>query len=93
MATRTHIVLPDELLAELDELIEPRRRSEFITEAVRDKVKNLRQIRALRETAGILRDEQIPGWETPESTSEWVRKNRQQDDERLDQMLARWSRS
>lgn len=93
MATRTHIVLPDELLAELDELIEPRRRSEFITEAVRDKVKNLRQIRALRETAGILRDEQIPGWETPESTSEWVRTNRQQDDERLDQLLARWSRS
>jgi len=91
LATRTHVILPDDLLAELDQFVGPRRRSEFISDVVREKLMHLRQVRAFRETAGVLRDDHIPEWDTPEATSEWVRKSREQDNERLDQILARWS--
>ncbi len=36
--TRTHIVIPTRLLEQLDELVGPRHRSEFITEAVAESV-------------------------------------------------------
>jgi hypothetical protein len=79
---RTHVVVPEDLLAEVDALVGPRRRSEFFVDAVREKVARER-IRAMAHAmVGSLRDVAIPGWETPESASAWVRSLRTESDDR-----------
>lgn len=76
MATRAHVVLPDDLIAEIDEIVGPRGRSEYIADALREKLRRERQRRALIASAGILADEDIPEWATSELTSEWVSRGR-----------------
>ena len=90
MATRTHVMLPDDLLAAIDELAGKRKRSEYIAEAVRDRVARDKRSRALLRAAGALKDADIPEWETPEKTSAWVREMRQREAEHLDRQLREW---
>jgi hypothetical protein len=82
-AVRTHVVLPKEFVEQLDELVGPRHRSGFIAEAAQEKLARLKLGEALGRMKGALADVDIPGWETPESTSEWVRASRRAWDERL----------
>ena len=74
---RTHVVLPRELVQAVDELVGRRGRSRFLREALEEKLACLRLIRAAEKAAGSLADTNIPGWETSESTVEWVRALRQ----------------
>ena len=85
-AVRTHVVLPKALVEELDELVGPRRRSEFIAEAAKEKLDRLKRVRAFEKVAGSLADVDIPGWETPEAAAEWVRASRRLANERLDRI-------
>ena len=80
---RTHVVLPAELVHQIDELVGKRRRSAFIEDAVGERVKRERLRKALATTAGILRDHYPPEWETPETTREWLREIRASGEERL----------
>lgn len=86
---RTHVILRDELVEEVDKRVGKRRRSEFINEAVEERLKRLRLIEAAETSGGSLKDTDIPGWETEESTLEWVRKIRASpdpwDDEAVDE--------
>lgn len=84
---RTHVVLPAELLREVDEAAGQRRRSDYIVEALREKLARDRQDIALRQTAGILDLADYPEWDTPEKTSAWVRRSRSQDTARLNRKL------
>ncbi len=77
---RTHVMLPEELVKELDQVVEKRKRSAFVEEAVRAKLLNERQKQLLKETAGDLGDAGPPEWSTPEGTSAWVRALRDQDE-------------
>ena len=88
-AVRTHVVLPKELVDELDKLVGPRKRSEFITEATEEKLRKLKLMQAAKEFRGSLAEVDIPGWETPEAVSEWVRASRRLDDQRLDRIQDR----
>ena len=77
---RTHISLPDDLIAEIDAHAGPRGRSRFIEDAVRAKLLNERQKRAMKayaDSGGI--KEIPPEWSTPEKTSEWVHKMRMEE--------------
>jgi predicted transcriptional regulator len=47
-----NISLPDDLTEELRRLVPARRRSAFIAEAIRERMALLRQIEAVRESAG-----------------------------------------
>ncbi len=69
---RTHVMLPDELIATLDQLVDKRKRSAFIEAAIREKLRRERQRRVLRETAGVIRGDAPPEWTTPAGTSAWV---------------------
>jgi Arc/MetJ-type ribon-helix-helix transcriptional regulator len=73
---RTHVILRDELVDEVDKRVGKRRRSEFINAAVEERLKRLRLIETGEKVAGSLKDTEIPGWETQESTLEWVRNMR-----------------
>ena len=70
---RTHVVLPEGLLAKIDELVGKRERSRFIAEVLDAEVRRRRLSIALDEMDGFLADEDIPGWETPEAAVGWVR--------------------
>ena len=75
---RTHIVLPDEVVEAVDELVGKRRRSAFIAEAVRERVRREGLLRVLKESAGILKEEDYPHWATPAKVARWVRDMRRQ---------------
>jgi hypothetical protein len=79
---RAHVVIPEALLREVDALVGPRGRSEFFVEAAREKIARERLRGTARELAGSLSDQEIPGWETPEAASAWVRALRSESDQR-----------
>jgi len=85
MAIRAHVLLPEDLIAELDEVVGPRGRSEYIADALREKLLRERQRRAVEKYAGVLADEDIPEWATPELTTEWINRGRRDDRELPDQ--------
>ena len=86
---RTHIVLPDEVVEAVDELVGKRRRSAFITEAVRERVRREGLLRVLKESAGILKAEDHPEWATSRKVAAWVRKIRRQSERRQKKLYGR----
>jgi hypothetical protein len=78
---RIRILIDKALLDEVDRLVRPRRRSEFIADTVAKKVAQERLLKAALEVGGSLENVDIPGWETPESTVEWVRALRRESEE------------
>jgi metal-responsive CopG/Arc/MetJ family transcriptional regulator len=80
---RIHVVLPDELVADVDQMVGKRQRSRFVEEAIREKLKRESRRAALHKAAGVLSPEDNPEWTTSDETYKWVRKSRQADDERL----------
>ncbi len=84
--TRTHIIVPTELLAQVDRLVGARKRSRFFAAAVAKEAARLELLAAAREAAGFLADVDIPGWESAESIAEWVHELRQEEVEIQDEM-------
>ena len=78
-AVRTHVVLSAELVRQIDGLVGKRKRSAFIEEAVEERVKRERLLKALEATAGALKGKLPPEWEEPGGAAEWVHRIRQQD--------------
>lgn len=71
---RTHVILPDELLEEIDELVGKRKRSEFLADAAERELRRQRLRKAAKKAGGSLRDADTPPeWATSESAAEWVR--------------------
>jgi hypothetical protein len=78
--TRTHLIAPKELIEEVDRIVGPRRRSEFIAAAVDEKLKREKLLRAVRRAANLPAELDVPGWETPEAVSKWVHELRAESD-------------
>jgi len=79
---RTHIIIPKDLVADVDRLVGARHRSAFVAEAVAEKVARERLREAAHRLGGSLADKDIPGWESTESAAEWVRALRRESEER-----------
>ena len=79
--SRTHVTLPEEVLADLHRLVEKRQRSRFIADAVRKELLLARQKEALRQAVGVWKDEDHP--ELKDGSYAWVRKIRQESEERF----------
>ena len=73
---RTHVLLPASLLQEVDRRAGARRRSEFIAAAVTQELHRQQLLEAYDAFAGSMEDVEVPGWETHDSTVEWVRAQR-----------------
>lgn len=80
---RTHVVLPEEMVKEVDDLVGKRKGSRFVEVAVREKLIRENQSAALAATARVLSAEHYPEWATSEQVAAWVHDMRQRDDERL----------
>ena len=70
---RVQVTLPDNLIEEIDSLVGPGDRNQFIASAVELELRRRRMPVALEEMDGALADVDIPGWETRESAAGWVR--------------------
>ena len=86
-AKRTHVVLSDQLVKEIDSLVGARQRSSFISEAAEKELMRRRQIAALKNAAGAWKDQDHP--ELKQGSAKWVRKLRQESERRFRKVTAR----
>lgn len=84
---RTHILLEEKLVKDIDHLVGPRQRSSFLTEAAQEKLLRYRQIAALKAAAGAWKDADHP--ELKGGSEKWVRKIRKEGERRLKKITTR----
>lgn len=73
---RTHVIVADEVLDEVDNLVGERGRSRFIEAAVREKLARLALHRAIDESSGIAHGKGYEHWKDERTTASWVRAGR-----------------
>ena len=78
---RTHVIVPEELIREIDRLSGKRKRSQFITRAIKREIQRLDYIMAVRETSGTWESNSHP--ELSGGSDSWVRTMREKDNKRL----------
>ncbi|MBA2717955.1 MAG: hypothetical protein H0U52_01755 [Chloroflexi bacterium] len=76
MNVRTNLLLPKDLVEEVDHFAGQRGRSRYVAEALRARLKRDRLKEAMAQTAGVLRPEDYPEWSTSAKVVEWVRARR-----------------
>jgi Arc/MetJ-type ribon-helix-helix transcriptional regulator len=87
MNKRTHVVIPEQLVQEIDTLVGSRQRSSFLTEAAKEKLTRLRQLAALDAVKGAWKDNDHP--ELKQGSVKWVKKLRQETDRRFTKITTR----
>jgi hypothetical protein len=71
---RAHIVLPEDLVEEIDSLVGPRGRSAFLVETARNELRRQKLLRFLTSKEPVWKDENHP--ELKQGSASWVRKLR-----------------
>ncbi len=84
---RTHVVLSEQLVKDIDTLVGTRQRSSFLTQAAEEKLMRLRQLKALEDASGSWKDKDHP--ELKQGAAKWVAKLRRQDEKRFQKVTAR----
>jgi hypothetical protein len=77
---KTQVVFPEALLDELDRAVQKRERSEFVVQAVQEKLRKLQLQRALKNAAGIWKDH--PDLQTDAQVRKYLRRIRGADTRR-----------
>ena len=77
MKSKAHLVIPEEILIEVDRIAGKRRRSVFITEATQEKLERERFLKVLDETTGAWTDKNHPELRTDMDVEQYVRDKRQ----------------
>src|SRR2546421_12683664 len=70
---RTHVLLPEDLIQEIDELVGPRGRSAFLVDTARNEVRRQRLLQFLQNKEAVWKDEDHP--ELAEGAAAWVRRS------------------
>ena len=76
MTVRTNLLLPEDVVADVDRIAGPRGRSRYVAEAIRERLRRDERMAAAREAAGAWKDH--PLFPTDESVVEWVRELRRE---------------
>ena len=84
---RTHIIIPEPLVSEIDRLVGKRGRSEFLAHAAEKELRRLQQIRALENVAGAWKDKDHP--ELHAGAARWVKELRKESERRLHKTASR----
>lgn len=71
---RTHVLLPEDLVREIDALVGPRGRSAFLVETARNEVRRKRLLEFLNSNEPAWKDEDHP--DLARGAARWVRKLR-----------------
>ena len=83
MKTKAHLVIPQDILEEVDQVAGKRRRSSFIAEATREKLERERFLKVLDETQGAWSDKNHPDLKTAGDMERFIRDKRQSYRKRL----------
>ena len=78
---RTHIVIPEPLVSEIDRLVGKRNRSGFLTQAAEKELRRLQQINALEGAVGAWKDKNHT--ELKAGAAKWVKELRKESERRL----------
>jgi hypothetical protein len=84
VSKRAHVILPVDVVADIDKLVGKRGRSAFLTEVARDEIQRRRQQNALKKAAGAWKDEDHP--ELKDGSAAWVGKLRAETEIRFQQI-------
>jgi len=84
---RTPVVLPAELVAEIDAVVGARKRSNYIQEAIEERLLRDRQLKGLEAGFGAWKDEDHPELTGPDGTEGWIRQLRSESNRRLEELL------
>jgi Arc/MetJ-type ribon-helix-helix transcriptional regulator len=87
MNKRTHIIIPEHLVNEIDTLVGKRARSSFLTQAAEKELMRVRQMQALDAVAGAWKDKDHP--ELKQGSAKWVRNLRLENERRFKKVTAR----
>jgi hypothetical protein len=87
LTRRAHVILPIDVVADIDKLVGKRGRSAFLTELAQREIKLRHQREVLRETAGAWKSEDHP--ELAQGAAAWVRQIRALDNERFEELERR----
>ena len=82
-AIRTHILFPEGLAKDLRRLIGRGRRSQFVSEATRERLRRVKLGLALEGAAGAWGDKEHPDLKTSDDIEVWIREIRGRDNKRL----------
>jgi metal-responsive CopG/Arc/MetJ family transcriptional regulator len=84
---RTHVILPEELIKQIDALVGKRGRSAFLTEIAQQEIKRRKLMQVLDKLASRsgYSEQDYPEWK--DGSAEWVRKMRQEDQKLRDAKL------
>ena len=76
---RAHVILPDDLVTEIDKIVGSRGRSAFLAELARREIKRRRLLAVFDREEPVWKDEDHP--ELKDGAVEWVRKLRAESEE------------
>ena len=83
MKTKAHLVIPRDILEQVDQIAGKRKRSLFIAEATREKLQRERFSKILEETQGAWNDKNHPELKTARDMEQFVGEKRQSYRKRL----------
>jgi metal-responsive CopG/Arc/MetJ family transcriptional regulator len=83
MKMKAHLVIPHDLLEEVDQIAGKRKRSLFIAEATREKLQRERFLKTLDETQGAWSDKNHPDLKTARDIEQFIRDKRKSYRKRL----------
>ena len=81
LTKRAHVILPVDLVADIDKLVGKRGRSAFIAEVTREEILRRRQRAALARVAGVWKDKDHP--ELKDGSVKWVEQMRNEAEDRF----------
>jgi Arc/MetJ-type ribon-helix-helix transcriptional regulator len=85
---KTQIVFPEELLQELDRHVKERQRSDFVVEAVQEKLQRLRLEESLSRAGGLWKDRS--DMKTDSQVNKYLKRLRGADTRRQSRMRKAW---
>ena len=84
---RAHVILPVDVVADIDKLVGKRGRSAFLAELAQREIKLRRQREALRDAAGAWKDEDHP--ELAHGAAAWISRIRSLGSDRIEELERR----
>ncbi|HEY6333287.1 MAG TPA: hypothetical protein VI756_28445 [Blastocatellia bacterium] len=84
---RAHVVLPEDLVSQIDKIVGSRGRSAFLADLARREIKRRHLLEVFKTDEPIWKDEDHP--ELKDGAAEWVRKMRAESEARFERIQRR----